>query len=85
MYTGRLFLDMVPYSMVGASVDVTPYLASRTSHPVKSQREKLMELVQRILFVVVTIKITILFYCYNCIIIYDIIQNTGMLCEYHVS
>jgi len=50
----------------------------------KPHRKKFLELIQRIFYIVAAIKIAILLYCCNSIIIYNIIQNTGRLCEYYV-
>ena len=74
---GRWFLDMASLSKVGGDVDVTPYHT-------KTYRDKLWELIQRIFFVIAVIKIATLIYCYDSIIIYNVIQNTGKLYEYYV-
>jgi len=64
---------------VGGNVDATPCLAYRTTYVTKPHWEKFLELIQRIFFIVAAIKIATLIYCYNSIIIYNIIQNIGRL------
>jgi len=55
--------------MVGGNVDTIPCLAYRASLVTKPYREKFLELIERIFFVVAAIKIATLIYCYNSIII----------------
>jgi hypothetical protein len=59
--------------MVGTNADATPHLAYRASYVRKPYREKLLELMQRIFFIVAAIETATLIYCYNSIIIYNII------------